>query len=107
MSQNLPRLSGSRGGILVIALVVVIAILVIAGLILPPIALPSRLGLGGGGCKTLSAKNPSLDHPDGLTVAIDPAAKSTLAIKITSVPRPEETSNADLKSALRVLPKSY
>jgi polysaccharide biosynthesis protein PslG len=107
MSQNLPRISGSRGGILVIALVVVIAILVIAGLILPPIALPSRLGLGGGGCKTLSAKNPSLDHPDGLTVAIDPDAKGALSIKLASVPRPEDASDAAVKSALRAVPKSY
>ncbi len=107
MSQNLPRMSGGRGGILVVALVAIIAVLVIAGLILPPIALPSRLGLFGGGCKTLSAKSPSLDHPDGLTVAIDSEAKGTLAVKLASVPQPDETSDADLKSALKALPKSY
>jgi hypothetical protein len=65
MSQNLPlRTAGGRGGVLVIGLVAIIAVLVIIGLILPPISLPSRLGLGGGGCKTLSAKNPTLDHPE-------------------------------------------
>ncbi len=107
MSQNLPRTSGGRGGILVIALAVIIAVFVIAGLLLPPISLPSRLGLGGGGCKTLTAKSPSLDHPDGLTVAIDPNVKGTLAVKLTSVSKPSETSEADLKAALRALPKTY
>jgi hypothetical protein len=109
MSQNLPlRISGGRGGLVVIALVVIIAALVIIGLILPPVALPSRLGLGSGGCKTLTAKNPSLDHPDGLTVALDPTAKVTLAIKLASIPEAKvETASADLKAALKALPRGY
>ena len=109
MNQKLSlRTSGGRGGLVVIALVVVIAVLVIIGLILPPVALPSRLGLGSGGCKTLTAKNPSLDHPDGLTVALDPTAKGTLAIKLASVSEAKiETASADLKAALKALPRGY
>ena len=106
MSQNLPlRTAGGRGGVLVFGLVAIIAVLVIIGLILPPISLPSRLGLGGGGCKTLSAKNPTLDHPEGLTVALDPNTQDTLAIKLTSA----DTTNLpdNLKAALKTLPKGY
>ena len=103
MGQNLPLRTSGRGGLVVIALVVVIAALVIIGLILPPVALLSRLGLGSGGCKTLSAKAPSLDHPDGLTVALDPAAQGTLAIKLASIPEAKvETASADLKAALNI-----
>jgi hypothetical protein len=109
MSQNLPlRVSGGRGGLVVIALVIIIAALVIIGLILPPVSLLSRLGIGSGGCKTLSAKNPSLDHPDGLTVALDPTAKGTLAVKLASVPEDKfETASADIKAALKALPRGY
>ncbi len=108
MGQNLPLRTSGRGGLVVIALVVVIVALVIIGLILPPVALLSRLGLGSGGCKTLSAKTPSLDHPDGLTVALDPAAQGTLAIKLASIPEAKvETASADVKAALKAMPRGY
>ena len=105
MSQNLSlRTAGGRGNVLVIGLIATIAVLVIIGLILPPISLLSRLGPGGG-CKTLTAKNPSLDHPDGLSVALDANAKGTLAIKLASVD-PAKLPD-DLKAALKTLPKGY
>ena len=65
MNQNLSlRTSGGRGGLVVIALVVVIAALVIIGLILPPVALPSRLGLG---FRTVICANPdSRSKPAGM-----------------------------------------
>jgi len=108
MSQNLSlRASGGRGGILVVGLVVIIIVLVLVGLILPPIALPSRLGLVSSGCKTLSAQNPQLDHPDGLSVWIDPSVKSTLALKLESFQPENLPDRSALKVALKSLPRGY
>jgi spore germination protein YaaH len=97
-------MSGRRGGILIVGLVAIIVVLVIAGLVL--VGVPSRLGLVGG-CKTLSAKNPTLDLPDGLSVSLDPNAKGTLALKLTSFQAANLPDNSDLKAALKSLPKGY
>jgi len=104
MSQNLPlRTPGGRNRILVIGLAVIIVVLVIAGLWL--ILRSSPLRLITGGCKTLSAKNPTLDNSDGLSVSLDPSAKGTLAIKLASF-QSDNLPN-DLKTALKSLPKGY
>ncbi|HIQ01112.1 MAG TPA: hypothetical protein EYH30_03125 [Anaerolineales bacterium] len=83
----------------------VITALVVVALILPPISLPQRLGLVG--YTRLNADNPSVSHPDGLTVIIGPGAEGNLRVALDSVPQVEFAERAagpDLQAAAETLP---
>jgi hypothetical protein len=82
-----------------------IAFLVIGALILPPISLPQRLHITG--YTRLSAENPSVSHPDGLTVRVNPEDNVSLRVRLDSVPQAiflQGSGGADLKEALAALP---
>ncbi len=82
-----------------------IAFLVIGALLLPPVSLPQRLHITG--YTRLSAENPSVSHPDGLTVRVKPEDKVSLRVRLDSVPQAiflEGSAGADLKEALAALP---
>jgi len=82
-----------------------IAFLVIGALLLPPISLPQRLHITG--YTRLSAANPSISHPDGLTVGINPEGGVSLRVRLDSVPQAiflQGSAGADLKEALVALP---
>ncbi len=82
-----------------------IAFLVIGALILPPISLPQRLHITG--YTRLGAKNPSVSHPDGLTVGVNPEENVSLRVRLDSVPQAiflEGSAGADLKAALAAIP---
>jgi hypothetical protein len=82
-----------------------IAFLVIGALILPPISLPQRLHITG--YTRLSAANPSVSHPDGLTVRVNPEDNVSLRVRLDSVPQAiflQGSGGADLKEALATLP---
>ncbi|MFN3762751.1 MAG: hypothetical protein ACK4WK_06045, partial [Anaerolineae bacterium] len=82
-----------------------IAFLVIGALILPPISLPQRLHITG--YTRLNAKNPSVSHPDGITVGVRPEENVSLRVRLDSVPRAvflEGSAGADLKEALAAIP---
>ncbi len=81
---------------------VVVVLLLLLALFLPPISLGTRLA-GGGGYTTLNAETPSLTHPDGLTVQVDPAQASGVRVKLASIPGAEfRAGNVpnDLKAAV-------
>ena len=82
-----------------------IAFLVIGALLLPPISLPQRLHITG--YTRLGAANPSVSHPDGLTVGINPEDGVSLRVRLDSVPQAiflQGSAGADLKEALAALP---
>ena len=70
-------------GWLAIALLVIFFFLF---LFLPPVSLGQRLQ-GSSGYTALTAENATLAHPDGLTLAIDPAEEEKIRAKISSLPR--------------------
>jgi hypothetical protein len=68
-----------------------IAILLFAGLLLPPISLGERLF--GSDYIRLDERNSQVDHPDGLTLAIDSALSSKqLEVKLDSIPQLDVSS---------------
>lgn len=82
-----------------------IAFLVIGALLLPPISLPQRLHITG--YTRLSAANPSVSHPDGLTVLVNPEDNVSLRVRLDSVPQAvflQGSGGTDLKEALAALP---
>jgi len=84
----------------------VIAALVIGALILPPISLPRRLGLVG--YTRLTTDNPSISHPDGITVSVSPGGEGNLRVMLNSVPQAEflqGAAGADLRAAVEALPQ--
>lgn len=84
----------------------VIALLLLAFLFLPPVSLGARLA-GGAGYTALSAETPTLSHPDGLTVAVAPAAAGDLRLKLASTPRADflsESAPAPIAAARAALP---
>ncbi|MEA3310239.1 MAG: NBR1-Ig-like domain-containing protein [Chloroflexota bacterium] len=80
--ESATRVFRGRGW-LAIALLVILFLLF---LFLPPISLGQQL-LEGAGYTALTAENASLVHPDGLTLAIDPAEEEKIKIKLSSLPR--------------------
>ncbi len=83
-----------------------IAVFVVVALLLPPISLPQRLGLVG--YTRLNADNPSVSHPDGITVRVDPEAASSLRVRLDSVPMVdflEGVAGAGLRTAVEALPQ--
>lgn len=87
---------------------VVIGILLLAFLFLPPVSLGARLA-GGNGYTALNAEMPTLSHPDGLTVAVDPATSEGLRVKLASIPRADflgESTPEDLQPARAALPSN-
>ncbi|MDY0018863.1 MAG: NBR1-Ig-like domain-containing protein [Anaerolineae bacterium] len=101
----LPRLGSAFQGRNWIVFAVV-GVLFILFLFLPPVSLASRLGAGGG-YETLNAKTPTLTHPDGLTVSMDPEVVERLRVKLDSVPRAEflgEDAPKELEEAKTALP---
>ncbi len=83
----------------------VIAFLLIGALILPPISLPQRLHITG--YTRLSPENPSVSHPDGITLHVRPEDNVSLRVRLDSVPQAiflEGSAGADLKEALAALP---
>jgi hypothetical protein len=50
---------------------------------LPPFSLGARMS-GSGGYTALNAETSSLEHPDGLTVTVDPAKVEKLRLKLSS-----------------------
>lgn len=78
---------------------VVVGLLLIALLFLPPISLAQRM-MGSGGYEALSAENPSLTHPDGLTVHLLNGAEQTLQLKLSSIPRAEFVADAEGSSEM-------
>lgn len=82
-----------------------IAFLVIGALLLPPISLPQRLHITG--YTPLNAENPSVSHPDGLTVRVNPEEAVSMRVRLDSVPQAiflQGTVGADLKEALAAIP---
>jgi spore germination protein YaaH len=83
-----------------------IGVLAIVALLLPPIALPERLGLIG--YDTLNAENSSVSHPDGITLNVDPDTfTARLRIQLDSVERDRFMSGeagASLREAAAALP---
>ena len=70
-----------------------VAILVIAGLLLPPVSLGNRLFSTD--YVRLDANSNRVDHPDGLTLAVDPALLSDrVEVKLSSVPRLDVSGGA-------------
>ncbi len=98
---QLGKLLAGKGWIIGIGAAVILIIL----LFLSPLS-PGALLVQGNGYTTLNAENPTITHPDGLFVKIDPEQVKGLAVKLGSIPRAEfETgSQADLKTALETLP---
>ena len=87
---------------------VVIGVLLLAFLFLPPVSLGARLA-GGNGFTTLNAEMPTLSHPDGLSVAVDPAISDNLRLKLGSIPRADFLSDAapeELQPARAALPSN-
>ncbi len=83
----------------------IITILLIAALILPPISLAQRLGISG--YTRLDADTPSISHPDGMTIRIDPETASGLRVALDSVPRLdllEGSAGSQLREAIEALP---
>ncbi|MGC9400001.1 MAG: NBR1-Ig-like domain-containing protein [Anaerolineae bacterium] len=78
---------------------VVIAVFLLLFLLLPPVSLAQRL-FAGGGYTTLSAEEPTLSHPDGLTVALEEGIETKMRVKLDSVPRVDFMAE-DAPSALR------
>jgi hypothetical protein len=82
------------------------ALLVIAVLLLPPVALPKRLGLTG--YTTLNAENSSISHPDGLTLGVNPETfADRLRVQLDAVSRLEfleGSAGAALRQAVEKLP---
>jgi spore germination protein YaaH len=66
----------------VAALVVVV---LIVALFIPPFSLLQRLGITG--FTVLSAKNPAVSHPDGLTLRVSDTFEGRLRVRLESVPR--------------------
>jgi len=62
-----------------------VVLLALLALFLPPFSLGARMA-GSGGYTALNAETPSLAHPDGLTVTVDPAKVEKLRLKLSSVP---------------------
>ncbi|MCS7178980.1 MAG: NBR1-Ig-like domain-containing protein [Anaerolineae bacterium] len=82
-----------------------IAFLVIGALILPPVSLPQRLHITG--YTRLSAKNPSVSHPDGITVSVNPEDRVSLRVRLDSIPQAifmQGSAGADLQAALAAIP---
>lgn len=82
-----------------------IAFLLIGALLLPPISLPQRLHITG--YTRIGPGNPSVSHPDGITVSVRPEDKVSLRVRLDSVPQAvflEGSAGADLKEALAALP---
>jgi len=65
---------------------VIVAVLLVVFLFLPPISLGQRLA-SGRGYEALSADQPSLTHPDGLTIERSADAEGVARLKLGSVPR--------------------
>ena len=64
----------------------VIGVVVVLALLLPPIALPERLGLVG--YTTVNSDNSSISHADGITLGVDPDAfTGRIRVRLESVPR--------------------
>ncbi|HHS96737.1 MAG TPA: hypothetical protein ENK08_02385 [Chloroflexi bacterium] len=84
----------------------VIAALVAAALVLPPISLPQRLGLG---YEHLTADHPTATLPEGgLSVSLPPDSPDKLCVKLASVPAEDiaiGTAGADLQAAAAALPQ--
>ena len=69
-------------------LYIAVGALVIAALLLPPVSLLERLGIVG--YTILDAANPSISHPDGLTLSVDQEAfTDRLRVRLGSVTRLE------------------
>jgi hypothetical protein len=104
MEKPLPRQQQTR--LATILLWVTIGILIVVGLLLPPVSLGKRLSQSP--YATLDANSPSVSHPDGLTVNIDPASLSSrLRLKLGSVPRLEFTPQdapGDWRAAASAIP---
>ncbi|RME36717.1 MAG: hypothetical protein D6793_05315, partial [Thermoflexia bacterium] len=82
-----------------------IALLVIGALLLPPISLPQRLHLTG--YTPLNAANPSVSHPDGITIRVHPGENVSLRVRLDSVPQAifmQGAAGSDLKAALAAIP---
>ncbi len=82
-----------------------IALLFILFLFLPPISLASRL-TSGGGFTALTADEPSITHPDGLTVT-RASDEAKLQVKLASVPRADfvaEKASKELRPAVEAIP---
>ncbi len=87
---------------------VVVGLLLIALLFLPPISLAQRI-MNSGGYEALSAENPSLSHPDGLTVHLADGAEQKLQLKLSSIPQAEfvagsEEMPEDVQAAVAAVP---
>ncbi len=84
----------------------ILALLAVAALFVPPVSLLQRLGVVG--YETLSAQNPAVSHPDGMTLRVDPESYSgRLRVRLDSVARPaflEGSAGAQLKEAAGALP---
>ncbi|TFG72106.1 MAG: hypothetical protein E4H27_03275, partial [Anaerolineales bacterium] len=83
-----------------------IAALVIVLLFLPPISLGSRIAESGGYTK-LTADNPSLRHPDGLTFVSRETGNDGIRVKLETVPQVHfnaEMVSKDWLSAVENLP---
>jgi hypothetical protein len=77
----------------------IFAVLLLVFLLLPPVSLGSRI-VSNGGYDALNAETPSLSHPDGLTVTVDPQAESKINLKLGSVPRLDFMGDAIPKELL-------
>ncbi|MGC9357053.1 MAG: NBR1-Ig-like domain-containing protein, partial [Anaerolineae bacterium] len=73
---------------------VFVGILLILFLLLPPVSLAERF-LGNNGYTALDSETPTTNHPDGLTVKIDPEAVEKLRVQLSSVPRADFLSSTE------------
>lgn len=104
MLARLLRLFAGRGWLAA----AVVGMLVLAFLFLPPVSLGARLA-GDSGYTALNAEMPELSHPDGLTVAVDPAVSGDLRVKLASTPRADflgEAAPEALLTARNALPSN-
>jgi hypothetical protein len=84
----------------------VVAVVVIMLLLLPPVSLLKRLGIGG--YMTLDASSSSISHDDGLTISVNPDTfTDRLRLRIDSVPRLEfleGSAGSALRKSVEALP---
>ncbi len=88
-----------------IAAVVVVLILIVL-MFLPPISLAERLS-SGNGYLTLDGSNPSVTHPDGLTVSRASDAEGRVRVKLGSIPRADFVAGTvpdELSGAVQSIP---
>lgn len=84
-----------------------IVVLLVAFLFLPPVSLAQRI-TSGGGFDVLTAENPTLEHADGINVAIDPQAEGKLRVKLSAIPEADftlEVSDAETLAAVEAIPQ--